>query len=71
MISDEFNDFFVNIGPQLASTIKTDGKQYYDYLKTPMTFCMFLKPVVEEEDIKSFTNSTKIKVPAMMILETL
>ena len=52
MISDEFNDFFVNIGPQLASTIKTDGKQYYDYLKTPMTSCMFLKPIVEEEVIK-------------------
>ena len=32
MISDEFNDFFVNKGPQLASTIKTDGKQYYEYL---------------------------------------
>ena len=52
MISDEFNDFFVNIGPQLVSTIKTDAKQYYDYLKTPMTSCMFLKPIVEEEVIK-------------------
>ena len=52
MISDEFNDFFVNIGPQLASTIKTDGKQYYDCLKTPMTSCMFLKPIEEEEIIK-------------------
>ena len=36
----------------MASTIKTDGKQYYDYLKTPMTSCMFLKPTVEEEIIK-------------------
>ena len=52
MISDEFNDFIVNIELQLASTIETDCKEYYDYLKTPMTSCMFLKAIVEEEIIK-------------------
>ena len=40
MISDEFNDFFLSIGP------------HYDYLKTPMTTCMFLKPIDEEEILK-------------------
>ena len=37
---------------QLASTIRTDGKQYYDYLETPTTSCMFLKTIVEEEIVR-------------------
>ncbi len=31
-ISNEFNDFFVNIGPKLASKIQHSGKDYYEYL---------------------------------------
>ena len=45
----------------MASTIKTDGKQYYDYLKTPMTSCMFLKPIVEEEIIKNISKFNQNK----------
>ena len=29
-ISNEFNDFFVNVGPNLASKIRSTGKHYYD-----------------------------------------
>ena len=32
-ISNKFNDFFVNIGPELAANIHNTGKNYYDYLK--------------------------------------
>ena len=53
--------FFVNIGPQLAS-IKTDGKQYCDYLKTPMISCMFLKPIIEEEIIKIMFKRIQSKI---------
>ena len=31
-ISDKFNDFFVNVGPKLASSIQNTGKNYFDYL---------------------------------------
>ena len=31
-ISNRFNNFFVNIGPKLASEIKSNGKEYHDYL---------------------------------------
>ncbi len=52
VISEEFNNFFVNIGPKLASTIKTDGKCYHDYLKTPSNSNMYMKPIVKEEVVK-------------------
>ncbi len=52
IISNDFNDFFVNIGPKLASTITTDGKNYYDYLKTPLSSSMYMKPIVPEEIVK-------------------
>ena len=34
-ISNSFNDFFVNIGPKLASGIKRTGKDFFDYLLNP------------------------------------
>jgi len=51
-IADEFNNFFVNVGPNLASTIKTDGKNYYDYLRSPLSSSMYMKPVINEEIVK-------------------
>ena len=53
--------FFVNIGPQLSSPIKTDGKQYYVYLKTPISTCMFLRPIVKEQVIKSIYKFNRNK----------
>ena len=34
-ISNAFNDFFVNIGPKRASTIKHSRKDYFEYLLNP------------------------------------
>ena len=51
-IADEFNDFFVNVGPNLAAKINSTGKSFYDYLKNPMDSCMFMKPIVETEIIQ-------------------
>ena len=42
-ISNGFNDFFVNIGPKLASEIHSTGKNYYDYLGDMKTSNMFYK----------------------------
>ena len=51
-ISEKFNDFFVNVGPNLASTIHNTGKQYYDYLQDVNSECMYMKPIIEMDVIK-------------------
>ena len=39
-ISNAFNDFFVNIGPKLASNIQHSGKDYHQYLtQTTQNVC--------------------------------
>ena len=52
IISNEFNDFFVNVGPKLASEIHNMGKNYYDYMQSPFTKSIFMKPIVESEITK-------------------
>ena len=51
-ISNRFNNFFVNVGPNLASEIKHDGKEYYDYLHNMATSNMYLAPIVESDILK-------------------
>ena len=52
IIANEFNDFFVNVGPTLASQINNSGKNYYEYLSAPCHNSMFVKPIVESEILK-------------------
>ena len=51
-ISDHFNDFFVNVGPKLASDIQNTGKNYYDYLHDMRSSSMYMKPIVESDILK-------------------
>ena len=51
-ISNQFNDFFVTVGPQLASNIQSTDKKYYDYLHDPKTNTMYMKPIVEMDITK-------------------
>ena len=51
-ISNQFNDFFVNVGPKLASNIHSSGKNYLDYLKDPKNSSMYMKPIVEMDITK-------------------
>ena len=46
-ICNQFNSFFVNVGPKLASNIKNTGKNYYDYLPDMRSSSMYMKPIVE------------------------
>ena len=46
-ICNQFNSFFVNVGPKLASNIKNTGKNYYDYLPDMRSGSMYMKPIVE------------------------
>ena len=51
-ISNQFNDFFVNVGPELASSIQNSDKKYYDYLHDPRFSSMYMGPIVEMDIIK-------------------
>ena len=51
-IANKFNNFFVNVGPDLAANINSTGKTYDQYLGEPMQKSMFMKPIVEKEIIK-------------------
>lgn len=62
-IADSFNEFFVNIGPQLASKICHSGKNYFEYLKNPNVKCMFMKPVIAEEVVKIINKFDQNKSP--------
>jgi hypothetical protein len=51
-IANKFNEFFVNVGPNLASKIKpTDNANIFSYLGSSNTNSMFLKPVDNQEVI--------------------
>ncbi|NQX84229.1 MAG: reverse transcriptase family protein, partial [Mycoplasmataceae bacterium] len=47
-----FNNFFTNVGPQLANKIPNDGKNFKDYLKNPATTKFKFKKVNSGEVIK-------------------
>ncbi len=63
IISNAFNNFFVNIGPQLASKIHHSGKDFFDYLNRPHETCMFFKPIVPEEILKIIGKFNQNKSP--------
>ena len=62
-ISNAFNNFFVAIGPKLASKIQHTGKNYFDYLTKPAQTCIFAKPIVAEEIVKIIGKFNPNKSP--------
>ena len=62
-ISNAFNNFFVDIGPKLASKIQHTGKNYFDYLIKPAQTCIFTKPIVPEEIVKIIGKFNPNKSP--------
>ena len=62
-ISNSFNDFFVNIGPKLASGIKHSGKDYFEYLLNPTQTSLFMKPIIAEEIVKIISKFNQNKSP--------
>src|SRR5688572_25677893 len=51
IIVNEFNTFFVNIGPDLAAAIPSSSKQIEDFLKKGLSESMLLLPTDEAEVI--------------------
>lgn len=57
-IVNKFNQYFVNVGPNLASNIPQSNTSPDFYLKNRTSNSLFLKPVVEKE-VKSVINQLK------------
>ena len=53
-ISNGFNDYFVNIGPQLASKIPNSSNSFKAYLKDPHASSLFHTPATSKEIIDIF-----------------
>ena len=61
LISNKFNDFFINIGPTLAKSIPCVNKSLLSYLGNRLTESIYLAPVNENEIrqlIKSLKDTT-------------
>ena len=63
VISNEFNNFFVNIGPKLANKIGTSHQNCFKYLSNPIQNCFFMLPVFENEIIKIIGSFDQNKSP--------
>jgi hypothetical protein len=49
-IADNFNDYFINIGPNLANKIKRNNNNCFEkYLKGNYQSSFFLNPITENE----------------------
>ena len=62
-IANEFNKFFVNIGPKLAKEINNSGKDYFEYMNNPLCENIYMKHIVETEIIKIISKFNKNKSP--------
>ena len=60
-VASMFNEFFTNVGPDLAKNITTPvGSSVFDYLKNRNDNCMFLSPV-DEKEVHKIVESCKNK----------
>ena len=61
-ISDGFNNYFVNIGPTLASKIPNNNISHRRFLPENLNFSLFLEPT-DETEIKNIINKLKEGAP--------
>ena len=61
-ISDGFNNYFVNIGPTLASKISNNNISHRRFLPENLNFSLFLEPT-DETEIKNIINKLKEGAP--------
>ena len=57
-LSDAFNDYFVNIGSEISSSISSSNKNPLDYLSVPSPDSFFISPTTAME-IQDMINSLK------------
>ena len=62
LISDKFNDFFINVGPNLAKCIEKQNRNPEQFMKAKVTFSLYLEPATEQE-IHKLVSSLKKSSP--------
>ena len=60
-VAKEFNNFFINVGPNLSSNIPKTNKIFTDYLKQPTKNSMFLTPTNPTEIYNTINNLNSSK----------
>ena len=58
LIDNKFNDFFINVGPNLANRIERQNKNPEQFMKAKVTHSLYLEPVTEQE-IHQLVSSLK------------
>ena len=67
MIAEIFNNFFVNIGPNLARDIPTSNIEFHSFLRQAQDHTMFFSPVTTYELTDIVNNMKAKKVLALMV----
>ena len=62
-VSDHFDDFFINIGPNQASQIPDNNIHFSTYLSNPNESSMFFTPITEDEVTEIIKNLDAKKSP--------
>ena len=55
-IADSLNNYFINIGTQLATKVNASDKTFHHYLKEPIENTIFLRPTNSYELIKELNS---------------
>ena len=67
MIANKFNEYFVNVGPNLTKSIKkNDTIKFENYLKGNYPESVFAEPITEYEIITEIEKLNTNKVQDMM-----
>ena len=61
-ITENFNNFFTNVGPNLARSIPNQSTSPEEYLGQSINYSIFLEPVTEDE-IRKIVTSLKDSAP--------
>ena len=62
LVTEKFNDFFVNVGPTLARKIPEQHRNPKDFMQVRAVFSLYLEPVTETE-VTNLINSLKSSAP--------
>ena len=60
-ISEIFNNFFTNVGPNIAKQIPKTSKKFYEFLKNRMEKSVYFKLTHKDEIVKIINNLKKGK----------
>ena len=69
MISERFNDFFVNIGNSLSRGIPVVNTSPTEYMGERLLCSIFLEPVVPQELDEIIKSLKKMEHPGVMVLQ--